>query len=70
MSIVSSAITKDRDHGFARFVEESHTDSDGKIYVRRRFVAHGYDATADLPTHAAELNNMLADREAQELLDA
>ena len=67
MSIVSSTITKDRDHGFARFIEESHTDSQGKVYVRRRFVPYGYDATADLASHAAELAEQLAQQEVEDL---
>lgn len=69
MSIISSVITKDRDDGIARFVEETHTDSTGKTYVRRRTVPHGYDAQADLAAHAAELAAVLADMEAQEILN-
>ncbi len=68
MSIVSSVIAKDRDDGFARMVEEKHTDSTGKIHVIRRYVAYGADETALLSIHAAQLSEMLAEIEAEELL--
>ena len=68
MSIVSSAITKDRDQGFARFIEESHTDSTGKVHVLRRFVPFGYDLTADLALHATQIANRLADEETEQVL--
>lgn len=69
MSIISSTISKDRDHGFARFVEEQHTDSTGAVYVRRRHVPYGYDAQADLAAHAAEINEMLAAQELEGLVN-
>jgi hypothetical protein len=69
MSIVSSAITKDRDQGFARFVEESHTDSTGKVHVMRRFVPYGYDLTADLALHATQIAAQLGDEEAARVLN-
>ena len=69
MSIVSSTITKDRDQGFSRFVEESHTDSLGKVHVLRRFVPYGYDLTADLAFHATQIAAQLADEEASGVLN-
>ena len=69
MSIISSTITKDRDQGFARFVEESHTDSLGKIHVLRRFVPYGYDLTADLALHATQIATQLADEEASGVIN-
>ena len=69
MAIVSSAITLDRNHGFARFVEETHTDSLGAKYVRRRFVPQGYNAVADLVAHAAELAEQLAAAEFEGLVN-
>ena len=67
MSIVSSVIVKDRDQGFARFIEEAHTDSAGKVHVLRKFVPHGYDAAADLAAHATQLAEQLAEIEANEV---
>jgi len=69
MAIVSSTLTKDRDDGFARFIEETHTDSTGAKHVLRRHVPHGYDLTADLAAHAAEIADFLAEQEVAEILN-
>lgn len=68
MSIVSSTLVKDRDHGFARMIEEAHTDSVGNVHILRRFVPFGYDATADLSAHAGQIALALAEREVLEAI--
>jgi hypothetical protein len=68
MSIVSSAITKDRLSGGLRFVEETHVDSGGIQYTLKRFAPVGYDVAADLAVHAAQIAEQLANDEALALL--
>ena len=68
MSIVSSVIAKDRNHGFARFIEEAHTDNLGKVHVVRYFAPVGFDVNARMAVRVAELNAQLAEAEADELL--
>lgn len=68
MSIVSSVISKDRDDGFMRMIEEKHTDSTGGVHVIRRYLPHGADATTLLAVHAEQIAADLAAAEAEELL--
>jgi hypothetical protein len=69
MAIVSSAITKNRNDGFARFIEETHIDSTGANHILRRHVPHGYDTAADLATHAEEIADFLAAQEAEVIIN-
>ncbi len=72
MPIVSSTFTQDahtqRDGG--RYVLERHTDDAGQVYQVGPWVAPGgMDVQARVTARAAEINDQLAEAEAQALLN-
>ena len=72
MSIVSSAYTQDAhtQAGGGRYVIEQHTDADGQVYQVGPYLAPaGFDVAARLASRAVEINNQLAEAEAQALAD-
>ena len=67
MSIVSSVIAKDISLGYARYIEEKHTDNFGVVHVVRYQCPVGFDANARLATRALEINELLAQQEVTEV---
>ena len=72
MPIISSTYTEDahRQRGGGRYVLERHTDDAGKVYQVGPWVApDGMDVQARVNARAAEINEQLAEAEAQALLN-
>jgi hypothetical protein len=63
MSITSSVVSTDLDLGYARFIEERHTDSVGNVYIVRYQCPVGFDTAARLAERAVDLAQQLAQAE-------
>ena len=68
MSIVSSVIAKDINLGYARYVEERHTDSTGAVYAVRYQCPAGFDTATKLAARAVELAETLAEIETGQVI--
>jgi hypothetical protein len=72
MPIVSSTHTIDAHQqvGGGRYVIERHTDDAGKVYQVGPWLApDGFDVAARVASRAAQINDQLAEAEAQALLN-
>lgn len=66
---LTSSIVRDINQGADRLVTENHIDNNGKIYVQTYSALLNADISVLLNTHKTQLEEQLAEAEAEEIIN-